>query len=1251
MKTRAMKKVLSIVCVLALLMSVCVVALVGTTSAAETYTLNINGNVETVELEPGAALPNPDTSYEFLGWYDSLKFDKKVEVAGEKTTLYAKFNSVVLDFENDGWSYKPNGNYSSYTVVADPVKANNKVVSIPLGGGRYNFGIPTYVGSNEGYCLTKGQKYEVAFDYYIDGENTFSQIDVRMMTCEKVGVGVEGGNKNNDYPAVYCPDTNGSWKHASHIITGNGITDINKYLVLTAQIGTAGGYSGTVLFDNVTVTPVSERNYTFYNKGEKTEYTFTTGAALPTVKGTTFKGWYDSTLTVKYDVVPATVTTLFAKHVKLTYDFETEGQIFDPLNNFETNGYCELVEDGENTAVKINALAGKRRGFAFSGAFGSNAGYTITKGQVYNVSFKYKADKKINYTLYTSADANIGIGAGKVPLTGWSGELEAATEWTPVTAEFVLPSGSDIDLTVMENLFFTVLASEDAEFYVDDFSIAPEALKIAADDAEMDFEDNFKWSVEGANNYTASSGNGYVNRGEIIEGADGNHYFQIKHFLKKNAYIYFTVDTGSTHFTAVNGGIYTIEFDYKVEHSETPSAIGLLYAKPTTATTGLEYETVAEFANFTIRDDKDWTHVSYTFYVNPEKLACTSLGLYVYNSTNVPETNIDTGVATATSVLFDNIVVSTHSKTNEDGLLIFDSLGGSDCTPIVGASEKPVGVLPEPTKYGYVFKGWEYYVAGPEGDVAVALTADSKMPYGITDVYAIWETAEGVVELEFKTNVPSYDKEIGKLIAYPGKPIPGFPTENPVSTASKFVGWFYDTAFTKPVDKNVAPSESCIIYAKWTNAGMKFDFENMPVKDSIGTPGVSSSDRIKIKKLDDGNHVLFYDFSIGSSQSNTSSIATVMLHNGVDYVTAIEDLEYTVTFKYKVLEANASGAIGSVLSSSSGTWTNRQEQAGRMNYGSAEDKWLEGSYTFTATYLEGTTSKNNFISIGCSNDCKIYIDDVVITSPINDMNIYGTAVLFNTNGGKALEAISGVPGSVMKLPTPSKPGYKFVGWYTDKDLTAPYTATVFGEEQVILYAKWQLGKFVEDFEEYPSNVLSIGVAGAYSFYTSKTPGFDATNIHGGEASLFRNGATAGVKNFTCMRSKELALTVGDTYTLSFYVKPTSIGDANGTISLLEMGTFTGINQGTIGDVIVKVSDLKEGEWNLVSFTFTAKSQFIGISTTASNDMYFDDLTVTLKGYTGSANTGDASVNPILVIALVLISAGALLVTGKKVFSK
>lgn len=1251
MKTRAMKKVLSVICVLALLMSVCVVALVGTTSAAETYTLNINGNTETIDLETGAALPVPTAPYEFLGWYDSLKFDNKVEVAGDAKTLYAKFSSVVLDFENDGWNYAPNNKYGNYTVVTDPTNSGNKALKFSIGNARSNFGIPTYVGSNEGYALVQDQKYEIAFDYYVDSKETFPHIAVKMMTCMVAGVGQDGGSKNQNYPDLGCKDTDGGWKHGSQIITANGITDVNKYLVFTAYIG-SGSYQGTVLFDNITVTPLASDTlkYTFSNKGEVSEYELAPGSTLPQVNGSSFKGWYDASLTVKYETAPANVTKLYAKHVKLSYDFESGmDQIYDPKSNFETNGYAEIVADGDNHAVQINAAKGTRRGFAVSGVFGGNAGYTITKGQVYSISFKYKADNKVNLELYTSGRDGIGSSGSKSSL-GWKIDLDAASEWTTATLEVVLGTESAIDLKAQSNLYLTVLnGSADTTFVIDDLFIAPKAPKTTAEDIEMDFEDDFKWSVADANNYTKNSGNGYVNRGEIAE-ADGNKFFRVKHFAKRNSYIYFTVDDGTNHFTAVNGGIYTIEFDYLVEHSETDSKIGLLYAKPTTATSGLEFEKLVEFDSFTDREDTEWTHVSYTFYANYSNVLCTSLGLYVYNSTNVPEINIDTGLEAATSVLFDNIVVKTHSNTGDDGLIIFETNGGSDCTPIVGEGETPVGTLPEPTKFGYVFKGWKYDVAGAGDSItSYDLTAGTMMPYGITEAYAVWELDEGVVEIDFRTNVPEYDATAPILVAYPGQPIPGFPTETPVAGAAEFIGWFYDRAFTQPVDPNVAPSVSSTIYAKWTNAGTKFDFEDMPF-NSVGKPGVYATDRITIKTLDDGNHVVFYDFSTGSNQSNTTDFAGIMLYGNGKYFSCIEGLDYTVTFKYKLLEAKGSGGFGAVLSQSGSAWGNRQSQTGRMNYGNAEDKWLEGSFTFTAAYNPDSTSNNSYISIGPSGDCKVYIDDVVVTSAINDMNVYGSAVIFNTNGGKDLEPISGDAGDPLNLPTPKKPGYKFAGWYVDSALTTPVTATTFGEEQMIIYAKWQLGKFTEDFEEFPNSVKQLGVHGAYTFYTNTTAGFDASNVKSGTASLFRNGATAGVKNFTAMRSKDLALTVGETYTLSFYVKPTAIGDAAGTISIMEMATQTGINQGTVAGVIKNVAELKEGEWNLVTYTFTAKSEFIAISTTAGNDMYFDDITVTLKGYTGAA-TGDSSVSPVVMIAMIILAAGALLVTGKKVFSK
>ena len=120
--------------------------------------------------------------------------------------------------------------------------------------------------------------------------------------------------------------------------------------------------------------------------------------------------------------------------------------------------------------------------------------------------------------------------------------------------------------------------------------------------------------------------------------------------------------------------------------------------------------------------------------------------------------------------------------------------------------------------------------------------------------------------------------------------------------------------------------------------------------------------------------------------------------------------------------------------------------------------------------------------------------------------------------------------------------------------------------------------------------------------------------------------------------------------MTFYVKAANVSDAAGTISLIGMKTNTGIATPSSTNVIKNVGELKVGEWQKVSYTFTADSKYVGISTTAGNDMYFDNFTVTLKGYTGTT-TGDSSVNPLIIVMMVVLAAGSLVVTGKKVFDK
>ncbi len=1294
MKTRAFKKVLSVVCVIALLMSVCIVGLVGTTSAAEkTYTFNVNGAKTQQSLAEGATLPTPDIGLTFLGWYDKT-FTTKYTTAGAETELCAKFGATVYDFENGtdeaDYIFNPNNktlnsDYSGFDFGdVDPTDATNQVLEYNGPTGTYNFALPGYAGETSvGYKLKADTTYTVTFRYYgvdYSGANLsfrilasksgyiggiYGSYDYTGYTATEIAE-IKKDNTDNPLAARHMllqqsiPVTNGAWKTGSLQITVPAIDiEHGREYLLFAMYG-GDGYTGAVLFDDFIIVegdaPTSE--ITFVDNGTESKQTLNAYTELPSLSDPNFLGWYDITLTKHYTIVPDAPLTVYAKYTKVSDTFEDgDSKAYDPNNKYPSaNGFDIVVDPADAANRVLTAPLGSTvvDNYAIAGAVGAKGGFTITKGQVYTVKFKYIANgigangAKVYFK--SVDDANIGSGAAVGEL-GWAVDLENTATWKEVTADFVLGTDSELDLATYRNLVMAVYGEDsNGTILIDNFSVGPYSAPIAAPDFEMDFEADggFEWSVDAANTYTKDSGNGYVNRGELITEAN-NTFFRVSHFGNKGAYIYFTIDDGASQFTVADRGIYTLEFDYKVYHSETPSSIGLVLVKPTTQSTGLLYVKLAEFDKFSTngnsvadeRDDSSWSHVTYTFGTDISEYAgYTSLGLYVYNDTAVPEYDIDLNKLTATVVDFDNIVVKTNSEYIGDGMIIFDSKGGTECTPKVSPSGEAVGALPEPTKFGYDFVAWKY-----EADSGVkTLTANTIMPGFITNVYAEWALADGAVEFKVHTNVDSYDAKYGTLVAYPGQPIQGFPTEDPQMVGQEFVGWYYDTGFTKPVDPTSAPSTGGDIYAKWGKGNFVCDFDDYTI--------LGQSARAKYILNSAENNYL--DWHVGWATTNTGDISThyasAINKSGLQYQ-VVNGYEYTVTFKYKLLEGSVN--VGAVTNSAAYAWDARMDQTVGENPQISltnvdAENWQTASFTFTATLADPA---NNYLALGTAGHGHIYYDDIVVTSDFNNMNIYGSAIIFDTNGGKRLDPISGKPGDKINLPTPSKPGYKFLGWYTDNTFETKFTETVYGTDTVNLIAKWQLGKYVESFEEYPNAVKATAISGAYSLYDSSTVGFDKTNVYAGETSLFRSGNSAGVKAFTTARSAELKLTKGEEYTLKMYVKPTSIGDAAGTISLLSLSTYTGINNSTNAAVITTLADLKEGEWNLVTYTFVADSDFVGIASSAKNDMYFDEISVTLKGYTGSANTGDTSVNPFVILALVILAAGALLVTGKKVFSK
>ena len=519
-------------------------------------------------------------------------------------------------------------------------------------------------------------------------------------------------------------------------------------------------------------------------------------------------------------------------------------------------------------------------------------------------------------------------------------------------------------------------------------------------------------------------------------------------------------------------------------------------------------------------------------------------------------------------------------------------------------------------------------IDGDEVEKQVTLYVDDFVIYK-----ALKEAPEGATTISFNTNGPV----LSDLYGFAGEKLT-LPT--PELGGYKFLGWYLDKKLTVPFTETTFSSEDVVLYAKWETTNFVVDFENY---NEAGTLS-----RAKVLNVD-GNWLMDYK-SEYSTLTDYNTLYRAHVNKGGVLFQVSEGVEYTVSFDYKLTRGTLK--YGAVTNGRFNGWTNYQVQKDAGSITDLTNEWKTVTFKFTAKNADKHADNWNYFALGLGGDCDAQIDNVKILGSVATANLYGSIVLnFIPNDGASVTPLSGEPGEALgTLPTTSRPGYLFNGWYADAELTTPFTATTFAEENMTVYAGWLLGKFNESYEEYPNDVKAKGISGGYSLYTSSTAGFDKANVKSGETSLFRNGTSTGTKAVTLCRDAELMLTVGKQYTLTFYVKPTNVTAADGTINIVGLKTNTGIAAPENTDVVTKVGDLKAGEWQQVSYTFTAKSQYLGISTTAGNDMYLDNFTVALKGYTGTT-TGDSSVSPIILCMMVILAAGSLVVTGKKVFEK
>ncbi len=165
----------------------------------------------------------------------------------------------------------------------------------------------------------------------------------------------------------------------------------------------------------------------------------------------------------------------------------------------------------------------------------------------------------------------------------------------------------------------------------------------------------------------------------------------------------------------------------------------------------------------------------------------------------------------------------------------------------------------------------------------------------------------------------------------------------------------------------------------------------------------------------------------------TGVTATISIASGKTVADVLNELPTKITLEqtgFEVLgfgDVTGSFTVAELASVTTGTYT-------EIDFGSADKRYIDYNFVVSpATVSKRVTGGGGG---GTTNKPAEY------------------TVTFNTNGGNDIEAVTVESGKTVSLPTPSKDGYKFEGWYTDSSLKNAFDAATKITKNITLYANW-----------------------------------------------------------------------------------------------------------------------------------------------------------------------------------------------------
>ena len=423
----------------------------------------------------------------------------------------------------------------------------------------------------------------------------------------------------------------------------------------------------------------------------------------------------------------------------------------------------------------------------------------------------------------------------------------------------------------------------------------------------------------------------------------------------------------------------------------------------------------------------------------------------------------------------ENITL-TASWTINKSTITFNTNGGNIIQPITLDVGATISAPVAPSKKGFVFAGWY------SDESLEKAYAFGTMPVENITVYAKWEGAERTISLNLnggELNVDAISGAYGSAVVAP---------TDPTKTGFTFAGWFADAQFTKAYTFTTIPMEDIIVYAKWdindytiafnSNGGSAVASITQPFNSTVKAPAEPKMSGYK-----------FDGWYSDESLEKAYAFGTMPAENITVYAKWSVD-QFEIAF-----ESNGGSAVETIRQDYNSDVTKPADptKVGHTFAGWFADESLENAYTFGKMPAKNITvyAKWNvnqytidFDSDGGSAVASIkqdfgsavvapaaptkvgytfaaWVPALPETMPAENTSVKATwtvniyIITYDLDGGVGTaESKHAFDSDVIAPENPTKTGYVFDGWYTEKALVNKYTFGKMPAKPFKLYAKW-----------------------------------------------------------------------------------------------------------------------------------------------------------------------------------------------------